>query len=988
MKRSNFFLLALAVLAPPVLSNVTCGQTIPPNPYSSWQKSGEIHMVTTPDGADLPTAAVLDGFPLLVRLNKEWFDFSQAKPDGADVRFSDASGLPLPYQVEEWNPKDGTAAIWVQIPHIEGNRTQPFHLHWGKADASSESNRQAVFNASNGYLSVFHMSEPIKDEIGTLTTKDLNTSSSQGMIGSARHLDAGQGISGGKNVTSYPTEASPFSSEAWFKADRVNSVIVGWGNEKGESPKAVAQIRSPSHIRFGADGSSKLALSKWTHVFGTYSDGELKVYLNGRLDGSKKQKLQIKSPANFSIGGWNNEYRFIGDIDEVRISNVARSPDWIKLQYENQKPQQTLVGPIVQLGNAFEVSQPKIDLLEGSSTTISAKAGGAIKVYWILKANGTETTIATDQFSCKIDAGRVTGDQTATLCFKAVFPSGAKTKEIPVRIRENIADPEFTLKAPSAWNGRTPLEIVPQITNLAKIPSDGGTTLKAEWSVSGIAVTKEEPNGKLILKRAQNSGNATITATLSNGGQPVTKTLTLQVTEPKSDPWIARTPEKDEQPEDNQFYARDDKNEGTLVYNGTLTEPADSVFIKVYADGKPYQGQSAKIGADKSYALTVKLKPGLVHYQVEFGTKSGSRETIIRKVNNLVCGDAYVIDGQSNAVSTDWGKGEFPETNEWIRSFGSTGGDPSSIRWGNAIRRTKGDLLAIGFWGFELAKHLVETQKIPICIINGAVGGTRIDAHQRNAENPEDLETIYGRLLWRVKQAKLTHGIRGLFWHQGENDQGADGPTGGFGWETYQKYFVDLSAAWKDDFPNIQHYYLFQIWPKSCAMGVNGSDNRLREVQRQLPRLFSNMSIMSTLGIEPAGGCHYPPEGYVALAKLICPLVDQYQYGIKPPNSITPPDLKSCRFTNPRRDEIALEFDQAVKWDNTLTSQFYLDGEKDKIASGASHGNTVTLKLKAASAAQNITYIDGNSWSQRTLLRGENGIAALTFCEVPITTGK
>ena len=121
---------------------------------------------------------------------------------------------------------------------------------------------------------------------------------------------------------------------------------------------------------------------------------------------------------------------------------------------------------------------------------------------------------------------------------------------------------------------------------------------------------------------------------------------------------------------------------------------------------------------------------------------------------------------------------------------------------------------------------------------------------------------------------------------------------------------------------------------------------------------------------------------------LISPLVDQYQYGITPPNPITPPDLKACRFTSPRRDEIMLEFDQPVKWNNTLTSQFYLDGEKDKIASGASHGNTVTLKLKAASAAQNITYIDGNSWSQRTLLRGENGIAALTFCEVPIAAWK
>ena len=35
-----------------------------------------------------------------------------------------------------------------------------------------------------------------------------------------------------------------------------------------------------------------------------------------------------------------------------------------------------------------------------------------------------------------------------------------------------------------------------------------------------------------------------------------------------SDAWVQRVPAKDEKPEDNQFYARDDKNEGTLHYNG------------------------------------------------------------------------------------------------------------------------------------------------------------------------------------------------------------------------------------------------------------------------------------------------------------------------------------------------------------------------------------------------------------------------------------
>ena len=74
-----------------------------------------------------------------------------------------------------------------------------------------------------------------------------------------------------------------------------------------------------------------------------------------RLD-DRRAPLAIKSPARLWIGGWYNNYDFVGDIDEVRISKVARSADWIKLQYENQKPLQTLVGPLVQPGNDFSVS--------------------------------------------------------------------------------------------------------------------------------------------------------------------------------------------------------------------------------------------------------------------------------------------------------------------------------------------------------------------------------------------------------------------------------------------------------------------------------------------------------------------------------------------------------------------------------------------------------------------------------------------------------
>ncbi len=632
-------------------------------------------------------------------------------------------------------------------------------------------------------------------------------------------------------------------------------------------------------------------------------------------------------------------------------------------------------------------------MLEGKSAIFSAEAGGAQKLYWSLVRDGLETVVAVDRYAFQFDAGRVTGDAAATLRFKAVFANDVKTRDIPITIKEDIAEPVFTLQAPRAWDGRATIEVVPQFSNLKAMQAKGAGDLKTEWRVSPFAVIQEVAPGKLILTRAQHSGKLTVTATISNGGKPVTQTTTIDVTEPKSDAWVGRTPAKDEKPEDGQFYARDDQNEGTLFYNGTLAEAADSVFLKLYADDKLIKTETAQPGADPSYAFAVKLKPGLIKYQVEFGTKISGQETVRHTATNLVCGDAYLIDGQSNALATDTGEKSPPETNEWIRSYGRPPANAKAAPgklWCNPVwKAQRGEKAELGWWGMELAKRLVESQQVPIFIINAAVGGTRIDQHQRDAVNPTDLNTIYGRMLWRVQQAKLTHGIRGILWHQGENDQGADGPTGGFGWETYQPLFVEMAAGWKRDFPNVQHYYVFQIWPNSCSMGGrDGSGDRLREKQRTLPQLFSHLSIMSTLGVRPPGGCHFPLAGWAEFARLIQPLIERDHYGKVPAASITPPNLLQASYAGGARDTIALEFDQPVVWIEALTGQFYLDGEKDKIASGRVTGNVLTLKLKAASTAQTITYLKEIAWNQDTLLLGASGLAALTFCEVPIQPGK
>ena len=98
------------------------------NPYPIWLYSGSIYALTTPAGANLAASASETNFPLLVRLNTDFFNFSQAKANGADVRFATSTGTNLAYQIEEWNPATGIASLWVRLPTLKGNTNQEIKI--------------------------------------------------------------------------------------------------------------------------------------------------------------------------------------------------------------------------------------------------------------------------------------------------------------------------------------------------------------------------------------------------------------------------------------------------------------------------------------------------------------------------------------------------------------------------------------------------------------------------------------------------------------------------------------------------------------------------------------------------------------------------------------------------------------------------------------------------------------------------------------------
>ena len=993
--------------------------------YDEWKHSGLTYIVTDSAGADLPASAVEKNFPLLVRLNKEYFDFSHAKPRGEDIRFS-SKGKPLDYQIERWDAEGGEADIWVRIPTIKGKDQQAIKMHWGNEKVSSESNGEQVFRTAEGFAAVWHLGDNLEDatsnNLDGVNRPDKPTVNTNGIIGDAQEFGVNQilvirppGAKPGRRVTCMPSGNADRTMSAWVNPTSfegrnwAQASIGGWGEpERGQKPNmglsyfTMTGRGQPRFHLYGFDPrcASLLPRDEWRHVALAVSGDMVRFYVDGILEqtinnnGDEVSKLgTLRTPSSTPVDlgdHGNGRGPFNGALDEVRFESVARSANWLKLSFENQKPLQSLVGPLVQDGEEFSVSKSNLEMKEGASITLSAKAGGARKVYWVLQDGDKEEILAVDRFNHTFDAGRVAKDKKVALHLKALFASGVKTRTIPVAIRESVPDPAYTLKAPKRWNGRDELEIVPSISNLKEMKSQGAGELNYSWKVSGMATISKPGNGKLVLKRAQNSGELTVELALDNGGAVVSRSVRVAVVEPKKDGWVKRNPAVDEKPVDHQFYARDDKGRGTLHYRGTLKEPADSVFVRLYAGDKLIDVQRQKIGPDQKYALSTSLQADLIAYRTEFGIKRGGVETILEKANDLVCGDVFVIQGQSNAEAWTDQRIIHPYLSPWLRSFGTPSTNKDRARdavWGNALSFNGGPNhhhYQIGYWGVELGKTLIETHKVPICILNGAQGGTRIDQHQRNEADPTDVTTIYGRLLWRLQQAKLTHGVRAVLWHQGENDQGESGATGTYGWVNYEEYFIRMSAAWKQDYPNIKHYYIHQIWPGACgSRSVEG--DRLRERQRQLPKQFSNMSVLSTLGIRPGGGCHYLAEGYAAMARQLFPLVNQHNYGVEPKTSITPPNIRSVSYIGDRKDAIKLVFDQDVKWDEEIIERFYLNDDSAKVAAVDGSGKTITLKLAGPTAAKNLSYVRGGKWKQeQAIIWGVNDLAALTFCEVPI----
>lgn len=427
-------------------------------------------------------------------------------------------------------------------------------------------------------------------------------------------------------------------------------------------------------------------------------------------------------------------------------------------------------------------------------------------------------------------------------------------------------------------------------------------------------------------------------------------------------------------------------NSAVVSVSGQVTTLGqDEVLLRIYRDGSLWSTLTQPLtysGGGASFAFGPQIPAELKNYTFEVNVRSGAVETTVASVADVLVGDIYLINGQSNAVagSIDGSTPSVVNQSPFIRSFGRRDDSGSQVAGDTQWHVAGGDLSEgagqIGQWGLRMARHLLDLYGIPIGVINGAEGGQKISYFQRNDADVDDMQTNYGRLYFRAEASGVRNAARAMIWYQGE----ADGKDPGL----HESGFQSLYADWAEDYPGLEKVYVHQV-----RAGCGLPDVMLRDGQRRFGDLYGNVAVMSTTGINTHDGCHYPYlNGYESIGNHMADLLARDLYGLPGAQNVDAPNVSYAYFSNSGHSEITVVLrdpDDLITWQAGVENYIRLENSSVAVTSGAVSGNLLILALSGdGSAATGLTY-DSPAGAAPWVLN-QNGIGMLDFYNIPILT--
>ncbi|WGX97121.1 metallophosphoesterase [Nocardioides sp. L-11A] len=370
------------------------------------------------------------GFPVLLTFDDDDLDFAVADPDRLVFTAGD-DPTPLPYQVERWD-RAGTS-VWVRVPRVDATGSE-VELYF---DGAPQNTTTATDVWDDDYIAVHHFASPSGDfPDATANGWAGSTTGSASVYGAPSEsgtpayqiTGAGTYVDYGTAMAADATEQVTFSTSILIDpaqctaSDTGYRVIagrdVGGGKVAGETYSLVCYQGKVfprfvvDNVGVNASGGNALASAAWSpgwHDVTTTFDGTtIRTYVDGEQAAAHAISGAIGdglAPPRFVVDGYSNTPGGVKmSIDEMRLSRVARSADWIKAESLARSGRLTTVGQVESAGQL--------------QLSVTSPAEGAVLPEGDIALAGTtssaEVTYAVDGAD-PVSLGQVNGAYAATL---------------------------------------------------------------------------------------------------------------------------------------------------------------------------------------------------------------------------------------------------------------------------------------------------------------------------------------------------------------------------------------------------------------------------------------------------------------------------------------------------------------------------------------------------------------------------------------------
>jgi len=297
-------------------------------------------------------AGILTNFPILINITYD----ANMQSDFDDIRFVDGTcdgvqDTEIPYEIDT-KTNSNYAMAWVLIPSLSTG-TDNVCMYYGNAGASNGQDRESVWI---DYSMVYHFNNEgatLMDSSSTrlnLTAVGDPIVNSSGYIGNSYTFDGDDYFA---SLGSATPHTATVSVSAWAQTPQsspagnewISQFISGTG---GTAVGGIAQYLSSLDYKIAHDTANdaealfdsglNFIQNQYVHLGGDWEDGDQQSYLNG-VPGNALTDTgawTYKADGEYYVGDWSNNvlYGWNGEIDELRVSSVARGDNWFAREYQ------------------------------------------------------------------------------------------------------------------------------------------------------------------------------------------------------------------------------------------------------------------------------------------------------------------------------------------------------------------------------------------------------------------------------------------------------------------------------------------------------------------------------------------------------------------------------------------------------------------------------------------------------------------------------